>query len=157
MSRRQSARRDDRGETLLELVITVAIIGTAVTAVLGAVTAGIDAASLGRKQADAKTFLRAWAEGIQRTGWTSTCASEASVASSAPQKTSPSSGINFPNGVGGTDAADVTVVTQMWNGTAWVACSGTPSDLQQIKLTVKVRTGVFPAGAQSLAVVVRKP
>lgn len=156
MTRGPAAARDaDRGETLVELLITVMVIGMSVSAVLGAVVAGVDAASLGRKQADAKTFLRVWAEGIERSGWTSSCATESAVTAAAPQT---SGGVvAYPDGVGGTAPEAVTVTTREWTGSAWATCSGTPSDLQEITLRVQVRTGVFPAGSQSLAVVVRKP
>jgi type II secretory pathway pseudopilin PulG len=58
-------RSDDRGETLIELVIAVAIMGVVVVTLLGAIATSIRMSDIHRKQARAGAFLRSYAEEIQ--------------------------------------------------------------------------------------------
>jgi type II secretory pathway pseudopilin PulG len=62
---RDLPRSDDRGETLIELVVAVAIMGVVVVALLGAIATSIRMSDVHRKQARAGAFLRSYAEEIQ--------------------------------------------------------------------------------------------
>ena len=57
--------RSDRGDTLLELIITVSVMGVALVAILGAFATGILMSDVHRKQATAGAAARDYAEAIQ--------------------------------------------------------------------------------------------
>jgi type II secretory pathway pseudopilin PulG len=65
-----NGEHDDRGEsvkgeTLLELVISIAILGVAVVAIASGITVSITVSGIHRNQATAGTYVRAYAEAIQ--------------------------------------------------------------------------------------------
>lgn len=59
-----TTNRREEGSTLLEALVALAIIGIAVTAVLGALATGIDLSALDRTQSEAEANLRNYAERI---------------------------------------------------------------------------------------------
>ncbi len=139
-----SAGGGDRGETLIELLITIAIMGIAVVAILGAVLTAVGASSLHRSQVTAVNDLRSAAETLSRTAATgyTPCATSAQVATGLPPG-------------GGVTVAGV----RYWNGSAFgSSCSaGSDQGLQQVTLQVTLASQFGPSYAQTLAVVVRKP
>jgi type II secretory pathway pseudopilin PulG len=58
-------RRSDRGETLLELLVTISIMSIAVVAIVGAIATSIRLSDVHRKQTVARGYLTAFAESIQ--------------------------------------------------------------------------------------------
>jgi type II secretory pathway pseudopilin PulG len=62
-SRRRA--RGEAGETLAEIIVTIAIVGLAVTALVGALATGIAASSGHRQHASADTIARSVAEAIK--------------------------------------------------------------------------------------------
>jgi type II secretory pathway pseudopilin PulG len=58
-------RRDDRGETLVELIVAVAILGTAVVAIVGAIGTAIHLSEVHRRQAQAGVYVRSFGEAIE--------------------------------------------------------------------------------------------
>jgi type II secretory pathway pseudopilin PulG len=57
--------RGEKGETLAEIIVTIAIVGLAVVALLGALATGISASSTHRQRASADTVARSVAEAIK--------------------------------------------------------------------------------------------
>jgi type II secretory pathway pseudopilin PulG len=62
---RLTGEPDDRGETLVELLVAIAIIGITVVALLGGIAASINMSDMHRKEATANAYLRAAAEKIE--------------------------------------------------------------------------------------------
>jgi type II secretory pathway pseudopilin PulG len=62
---RDDVGRGDRGETLIELMVAMMIMGTAILALLGGLATAIRVADIHRKQATAGALVRDLAEAIQ--------------------------------------------------------------------------------------------
>src|SRR6185369_1991475 len=62
---RRNRLDDDRGETLIELLVTVVILGTAVVAIVAALATAIRVSDIHRKQASAGAYVRAYAEALE--------------------------------------------------------------------------------------------
>src|SRR5712692_9649782 len=57
--------RGEAGETMAELIVTIAVVGLAVAAIVGALATGISASSTHRQRASADTVARSVAEAIK--------------------------------------------------------------------------------------------
>ena len=130
----------ERGESLIELVITLAILGLAVVSIVMAIGAGVTMSDIHRKQATAGSYAKSYAEAIQAavatTGYTP-CAVPAAAPSGLP--------------AGYTSIASV---TSYWTGSAWAAgCSGSPN-VQRITVTV---ASPDAKASERLNVTVRRP
>jgi len=140
---RVRAASHDTGETLLELIIAVAILGIVVVAIVGGIATTILMSDLHRKQATAGAYLRNYAETLQ--------SSYASCTSGPPDYaallTAPVSGFNPP-----------TATVKYWDATSSSfsssSCPPTDPGLQQITLTL---AAVDSRATESLVVVVRQP
>jgi type II secretory pathway pseudopilin PulG len=146
--------RDDAGESLVESLVSLAIIGIAVTGltagfgILGAARTAQDGAVTHAAAAQVQGVLRSWAQTLSRpadtgSGYVYTpCAS----ASSFPQPAALLSGWS----------ASVDSV-QYWSGTGWTATCGTDQGLQRVRLSVTSAGATYSASTQKLDVVVRRP
>ncbi len=141
---RRRRQPHDRGESLIEALVTISILGIAVVALLGGILIGIQTSVMHRKQAQAQGELRSWAERIS-TDLYDACATPGNFAGYVP-----------PADLAGKVSGSVTAV-QYWNGTAFVGSCGADSGLQKVTLKVTVAPGVHPGFDVSLDVVVRKP
>jgi type II secretory pathway pseudopilin PulG len=63
--RRRVSTRDDRGETLVELMVALSIMATAVIALVGGIATSVKASDIHRKQAKSQAYLRQFAENLQ--------------------------------------------------------------------------------------------
>ena len=146
MSIRCTPQRCDRGETLIELVVAVAILGLAAVAILGALMTSIRTSVMHRSDASGGAYVRSFAEAIQTdvdTHGYKTCANAPSGYASVAVP-------DLPAGYTKT----VTAV-RSWNGSTWGTC--TVDGIQRLDLRVTT-TGTPPLQAEEkLTVVLRQP
>jgi type II secretory pathway pseudopilin PulG len=76
-------RRSDRGETLAEVLVAVAILGIAISALLAGIGASATGSDVHRKQAQGEVVLRAYAEAVENASFVASCASAATSYKSA--------------------------------------------------------------------------
>jgi type II secretory pathway pseudopilin PulG len=132
--------RADRGETLLELVVALAIMSAAVVALVGGLGTSILMSDIHRKQATAGVLVRNYAEAVTATadagGYPTGCAPLA-TAFTAP------SGFN------------ATVVSvRYWTASGWTSSCSTDTGLRQLKLQV---ASLDSRAVETLVIEVRKP
>ena len=125
---------DDRGESLIEILIATTIMGVALVAVLGSVGIGVLMSDVHRKQATAGASVRTYAEQLQ--AW---------VAAGGYQPCGTESTYGAWSGYTAPEKFDRSVVAdsmRRWNGTAW-ATGGCATDqgLQQLTLQVASADG----------------
>jgi type II secretory pathway pseudopilin PulG len=147
----------DEGETLIELIIAVAIMGITVVAIVGGMATTVLMSDVHRKQATAGAYVRNYAEALQ--GSYVSCTSPETAPNYADSLAAPS-GFNTP-----------TTTVQFWDSTSasfkfWdgasasfttsssIDCPGTDPGLQLVTLTL---ASTDSRAAESLAVVLRKP
>lgn len=110
------ARRSERGVSLLESVIAIAILGIASAALLGGITTGTSGSNLHRQQADDDAVLVSAGEAVVDNSLTpyTHCAT-----SYVPNL----SGYTWPNTSGFAWSSSNVVVTSItyWNGSGWQA------------------------------------
>jgi len=136
----------ERGESLIELLVSVTLMGVALVAIISGITTAIVMSDVHRKQATAGTVLRNYAEAIQNMvtgGGYVACASATSYASPA--------GFTVP---GGFSKSVVGGSMRYWSAGAWQSTCATDAGLQ--RLTVQVQSDDTRA-VEQLVVVVRKP
>jgi prepilin-type N-terminal cleavage/methylation domain-containing protein len=147
MSRRRRVA-DERGETLLELLIAITIMGVALVAIMAGVTTSILMSDIHRKQATAGAAVHTYAEVIENYVARSaagyhTCASTLDYAPATV-------GFAVPTGFGVTASA-----AKAWNGTNWVPCT-TDNDNGLQKVTLGVASSDSRA-TETLDVILRRP
>ena len=133
----------ERGETLLELMLALAIMGIALVAVVGGLATSILMSDIHRKQATAGEYVRSFAESIETTvagtptGYSATC--------------SPTyGGFSVPPGFN----AQVVRVTY-WTGSAFSGtCPAPDKGMQKVSLRVWSTDG---RASETLDVIIRKP
>ena len=139
-------QRDDRGETLIELVVAVAILGIGAVAILGGLMMSIRTSVMHRNDATGGTYVRSFAEAIQTdvdTNGYKICANAASGYA----------GVAVPEMPPGYTKT-VTAV-QSWNGSSWGAC--TADGIQRLDLKVTTTGDTEHKANQTLTVVLRQP
>jgi type II secretory pathway pseudopilin PulG len=132
----------DAGESLIELLVTVVILGIASAGIAGALFATGQASTMHRQMALAQNALRAWAEQLGAGIYTD-CAGTDSFADPDPA---------LP-----TELTAAVSTVRYWSGTAFVSTCGTDTGIQRITLTVTAPNGLAPAVVRSMVVVLRKP
>jgi Tfp pilus assembly protein PilV len=142
MPTRRRPSPNDQGETLIEVIMAVAIMGIAAVAIVGGIATTILMSDIYRKQATAGAYVRNYAEAV---------AAPANYQASASPNYDPAAvGWTAPPGNGFT--ATMTSV-KCWNGTGFVPCS-VPNAVQQVTLNVASKDS---RASESLVVVVSKP
>ena len=135
----------DRGETLLELLIGLAIMAIAVVAVVGGLVASIAVSDIHRKQSTAGAAVRGYAENVEKhvagAGYTA-CAALSAYSPGAV-------GFAAPSGYAAT-----AVAVRYWSGTAWVTSPCADVGLQELTVQVASSDG---RATERLVVILRKP
>jgi len=142
MHTRSRPSSNDMGETLLEVLIAVTIMGILVVAVVGGVATSILMSDVHRKETTAGAYVRNYAETLHRSYAlciAGTAPNYASILAAQP------SGFNPP-----------TATVKFWNGESFSSsnCPVTDLGLQQITLTL---ASTDLRASESLVVVVRQP
>ncbi|HJQ47749.1 MAG TPA: type II secretion system protein [Amycolatopsis sp.] len=132
--------RGDRGETLLELLVAVVILGIAGVAIAGGLITSVRASDIHRKQATAGAAVRDYAETIE----TAVDTGGGYVACGTPAYT-----YAAPPGFSRTISQ-----IQYWTGSAFQSGCTSDSGLQRLTLQVASSDG---RASEQLVVVIRKP
>jgi prepilin-type N-terminal cleavage/methylation domain-containing protein len=139
----------DRGESLVEVLVTVVILGIAAVAILAGVQLSVKSSDLGRKEANGGTYVRSLAESVQNAvanGGYATCGGTGYLTSTVKAD------------AGLPAAYTASSAISAWNGNSWVACSSSnDAGIQRLDLSVtSPGTGAHQA-VEKLSVIVRKP
>lgn len=155
----------DEGETLIELIIAVAIMGIAVVAIVGGIATSILMSDIHRKQATAGVYVRTYAEAVVAYVATNTSASNANFDAHASPDYGPSkvlNGLSWASFTAPNVGFDPPVISvRCWDDShlqfptppAGNGCT-TSSTVQQLTLSV---ASADSRASESLVVVVRKP
>lgn len=148
--------RDDGGFSLIEVLISIVIIGICFGGLLGAMGTSVLASGINREQADAHDVLVSAAEAVKDE-------SRNAFSCASPPTYNPLAGVTLPSDwAGGTvrlgTAADVPAAplqSGYWDGAAFhVATCGTATDLQRITLIV---TSPGARATERLTIFKRRP
>jgi prepilin-type N-terminal cleavage/methylation domain-containing protein len=134
--------KGDRGETLLELIVALAIMSVAVVALVGGLGTSIMMSDIHRKQATAGMILRNYAEDV--TAKVDTGGYPAACAPLDTAYTPPS----------GFSATVVSGSVRYWTASGWTSSCTTDTGLRQLKLQV---ASLDDRAVEKLVIEVRKP
>ena len=153
---RMARKRGERGETLVEILVAVAILGVAGIAILGGMQMAVTASDLHRKETTGGAYVRSFAEAIQNYVSTPVASGPSnyrpcSTATLDYYKPFVVGSLNIPSGFAVHQLAAKSVGP---NGAA-TGC-GTDTGVQQVTLTVASTDAENPS-TQSLTIVLRKP
>jgi Tfp pilus assembly protein PilV len=148
--RRADITRGQAGESLLEIIITIMIMGLAIPAVVGAVMAAVGSSSQDRRQVQAQQLLTSWSETIAKANTDTTYAAgncqPASFYETGSFAPAPPAGFH------------VTVVSvKYWTAGAFGAACSSDEGVRQLRLQVNVDAAVYPSFAMNRYVIVRRP
>jgi type II secretory pathway pseudopilin PulG len=145
MGRRRPRIEDDSGETLVEILVAIVIMSTAVLAVVGAIATSIKMSDIHRKQSVAGAAVRSYAEALQN-------AVIASPTAYVPCATNYTPSFSAPPGY-----TLLTPTITYWNGTAFVSAGCTAANDSGVqKVTLGVRSGDNLV-TERLDIIIREP
>ena len=134
----------DRGESLIELLVAVLIMGTAVVAVVGGLGTAIMMTDVHRKQAAVAAHVKIFAANL-----------ESAIAATPTQYVDCATPDSYPDYTPGAPYdADVTQVLY-WNGSSFGAsCAGGDTGVQRVRLRVWSTDG---RADQTVDLIIRRP
>jgi subtilisin family serine protease len=146
VSARARSGANDEGETLLELMMAVAIMGIVVVAIVGGIAASIMMSDIHRKQATAGAYVRNYAETVVA------YVAAGSFDTSASPDYSPSK-VGFAAPTGGFVASVTSVACWVDASKQFSSCT-TGSSVQQVTLNIASSDSRV---SETLLVIVRRP
>ena len=138
-------RRRDEGETLLEVLVALVILGVAAVAIVGAMTVSVKVSDIHRKQSAASADVRDYAEAIEKTvaaGNYKACAGTGDYAVYTPDGAYQASIVSVQYGT--------TTNPPGWTGT----CPSPDTGVQQLTLQV---ASTDNRATERLTIVIRDP
>lgn len=144
-----SSPRGEQGESLLELLIAVAIMGIAVVAIMAGLVTSVLISDVHRKQATAGTAVRDYAEAIQ-----SSVAAEHYVPCASATSYKPDALVPVFSAPSGFTPSVVAGTVRYWNGSSWQSSCSSDLGLQQLTIQVASSDG---RATERVDVVLRKP
>ncbi len=150
--RSRAITRGDAGESLLELIITIMIMGIAIPAVVGAVLAAVGSSSQDRRQVQAQQLLTSWSESIADATTDSTynagnCQPPSFYETGAfAPATAPPAGFNV-----------AVVEVKYWTAGAFDPACANDEGVRQLRLHVTVDAALYPSFSMDRYVIVRRP
>jgi type II secretory pathway pseudopilin PulG len=148
--------RDDRGETLVELLIAIAILGVAGVAILAGMAFSVQASAINRNQAGGGAYIRSAAEAIQKdidgSGHYSSCGSAIATYTSAANSVISSTDVSKGYAI-------VLSQVQSWVRVGgvpqWSSCD--PKGVQRIRLELTTPGDSTHGSVETMYVVLRQP
>lgn len=140
--------RNDRGDTLIEIIVAVAILGLAAVAILGGLTLSVKVSDSHRKQANSSGFARDYAEAIEH--YVGKAANNYQKCATANVYSPSTVGFTVPAGYTATQSAALTWSTGQ---SQWLACTTDPG-VQRVTLTVASNDA---RATDTLRVILRQP
>jgi type II secretory pathway pseudopilin PulG len=150
--RRPALARGQAGESLLEIIITIMIMGLAIPAVVGAVMAAVGSSSQDRRQVQAQQLLTSWSETIAKAN---TDTSYAAGSCASPSFYSTGSFAPTPAPPTGFQVSVVSV--RYWTAGAFAAACAGDEGVRQLQLRVTADAALYPSFAMDRFVIVRRP
>ena len=157
MAAQRAPQRSDCGETLVELLVAITILGMAGVAILAGMAFNVQASALNRNQAGGGAYLRSAAEAVQQQvdamGKYSSCAD--AINPSKVYTTAASSVIKTTDVSKGYAARIIAV--QSWKGstTGWGLCDN--NGAQRLKLELTTPGDSTHGSVETMYVVLRQP
>lgn len=151
MRSRRTRLRDEQGETLVEVLVAVLILGVAGVAILAGLQLSITTSDIHRKQTTGGAYARSYAEAIERYVASATGHYVACAPADAYSPATVGFDSQLPVGFTGTQAAALRVAP---DGGPAGSCSGNDTGVQQVTITVSSSDG---RADEQLAVLLRKP
>lgn len=141
---------DERGETLVEMLVALVILGVAAVAILAGLQLSVTTSDIHRKQTTGGAYARSYAEAIQRYVASAAGHYVACAGADAYAPATVGFAAELPTGYTATQAAARRVAPDGAAG----PCSGNDTGVQQVDVTVSSQDG---RAAERLTVLLRRP
>jgi prepilin-type N-terminal cleavage/methylation domain-containing protein len=152
MGSRCTSRRDERGETLVEVLAALVILGIAAVAILAGLQLSVKTSDIHRKQTTGGAYARSYAEAIERY----VASAPANYIRCAAKDTYSPANVGFASQLPAGFAGEQTKAKFVRPDGAASDCSSLSDDtgLQQVKITVSSDDG---RAVEELVVLLRRP